>query len=128
MTRFNPDFWEVTVSEESWQRFSCEHHLYYEEPAEAERRRARAGRVHALWPTVRDLVEEVLTERQRQVIMLYFLQELNQRQIAEALSISQQSVSEHLYGKIRNGHAVGGALRKLRKACARRGLRWEGPV
>ncbi len=57
------------------------------------------------------------------MVLLYFIEELNQRQIAERLGITQQSVSEHLYGKVRNGHPVGGALRKLRKACAQRGVR-----
>lgn len=65
-------------------------------------------------------------DRQREVVLLYFIEELNQRQIAERLGIAQQSVSEHLYGKIRNGRAVGGALRKLRKACATQGLWLNG--
>jgi len=57
-------------------------------------------------------------------VELYFLRELNQSQVAERLGISQQSVSEHLYGKLRNGRVVGGAIRKLRRACAKRGIRW----
>ncbi len=125
MSTFNPDFWEVTISEERWGRFSSEDHLYYEESGEAERRRARAERAEALWPEVRAIIQEVLTPRQREVLTLYFLRELNQRQVAESLGISQQSVSEHLYGKMRNGRAVGGALRKLRKACAKHGVRWQ---
>ena len=125
MSKFNPDFWEVTISEESWGRFSCEDHLYYEEPGEAERRRARSQRAEALWPEVRAIIEKALTPRQREVVALYFLGGMNQRQIAESLGISQQSVSEHLYGKMRNGRAVGGALRKLRKACAKHGVRWQ---
>jgi len=125
MSKFNPDFWEVTISEESWQQFTTEDALYYEEPGEAEKRHERTERAKALWPTVRAIIDEVLTPRQREVVFLYFFEELNQREIAEKLGISQQSVSEHLYGKIRNGHAVGGALRKLRKACAKRGVQWD---
>jgi RNA polymerase sigma factor (sigma-70 family) len=125
MSRFNPDFWEVTVSRETWRRFSTEDHLYYESPGEAESRRRLAERAAAVWPEIRRLMEEALTSRQREVVDLYFLQGLNQRQIAERLGISQQSVSEHLYGKVRSGRAVGGALRKLRRACAKRGVRWE---
>jgi RNA polymerase sigma factor (sigma-70 family) len=125
VSKFNPDFWEVTISEESWEQFSSEDHLYYEEPGEAERRRARSQRAEALWPEVRAIIQEVLTPRQREVVALYFLGGTNQRQIAGKLGISQQSVSEHLYGRMRNGHAVGGALRKLRKACAKHGVRWE---
>jgi RNA polymerase sigma factor (sigma-70 family) len=125
VSTFNPDFWEVTISEESWERFSSEDHLYYEEPGEAERRRAGAERAQALWPEVRAIIEKSLTRRQQEVVALYFLGGMNQRQIAARLGISQQSVSEHLYGKMRSGHAVGGALRKLRKACAKHGVRWE---
>jgi len=74
---------------------------------------------------VEPLLNELLTVQQQAVLRLYFFSGLNQREIAERLGVSQQSVSEHLYGKIRNGHAVGGALRKLRKACAERGLKLD---
>jgi DNA-directed RNA polymerase specialized sigma24 family protein len=67
----------------------------------------------------------VLTDRQLAVVRLHFLAGLNQREIAARLGVSQQAVSEHLYGKVRNGRAVGGALRKLRKACAKAGVRWD---
>jgi RNA polymerase sigma factor (sigma-70 family) len=70
-------------------------------------------------------MNEVLTSRQREVIRLYFFEGLNQREIAQKLGISQQSVSEHLYGKKRKGRALGGALRKLRKVCIKRGVRWD---
>lgn len=125
MSRLNPDFWEVLISEESLGKFSNEDSLLYEEPEEADRRHERAERAEALWPTVRAIIDEILTPRQREVIFLYFFEGLNQRQIAERLGISQQSVSERLYGKIRDDRAVGGALRKLRKACAKRGVRWD---
>jgi RNA polymerase sigma factor (sigma-70 family) len=125
MAKFNPDFWEVTISHESWRQFRTEDRLHYRPPGETDRLQARSDRARALWPAVRAVLEEVLTERQRRVVLLYFLDGLNQRQIAERLGITQQSVSERLYGKVRNGRAVGGALRKLRKACAQRGLRWE---
>jgi DNA-directed RNA polymerase specialized sigma24 family protein len=125
MSAFNPDFWEVHISEESWQRFSEEDHLYHEPAEDTEPRCRQRDEVERLWPGVRDLVEAVLTGRQREVVELYFLQGLNQRDVAERLKISQQSVSEHLYGKVRGGHAVGGALRKLRKECERRGIAWQ---
>jgi len=125
MTTFNPDFWETTLASASWQRFSEEDGLWYESAEDAEVRAARTTRTTALWPQIRAVMEEVLTERQSDVIALYFFEGLNQRQIAERLGISQQSVSEHLYGKVRAGGAVGGAVRKLRKACAKRGIQWD---
>lgn len=93
MTKFNPDFWEVTISEESWQQFTLEDGLYYESPEEVEKRQKRAERTEAIWPTVRAIMDEVLTARQREVIFLYFFEGLNQRQISEKLSISQQSAN-----------------------------------
>lgn len=125
MSKFNPDFWEVTLSQDGWRRFSSVDHPYYEDPEDAAARRAREDRARALMPEVRAILDSVLTPRQREVVTLYFLEKLNQREIAERLGISQQSVSEHLYGKARDGRAVGGALRKLRKVCARRGVRWR---
>ena len=123
MSKFNPDFWEVTLSQESWQQFSSEDRLHYEEPGEREQRHGREERAKAMMPAIRAVMDEVLTDRQREVVCFYFFENMNQRQIAETLGIAQQSVSERLYGKIRNGRAVGGALRKLRKACSRRGVR-----
>ena len=125
VSKFNPDFWEVTLSHESWRRFSVEDRLSYQAPCEGEERRAQWRRAKELWPEVHALMMEVLTDRQQEVLVLYFLEGCNQREIAERLGISQQSVSERLYGKIRNGRTVGGALRKLRKACHTRGLGWE---
>jgi RNA polymerase sigma factor (sigma-70 family) len=125
MSKFNPDFWETTIASASWGKFRLEDGLWYEHPDDAAERHERAERAEALLPAVREVMEKALSERQREIATLYFFEHLNQREIAERLGITQQSVSEHLYGKVRNGHAIGGALRKLRKACAKRGIRWE---
>jgi DNA-directed RNA polymerase specialized sigma24 family protein len=125
MTKFNPDFWETTLASANWQRFSEQDGLWYESAEDAEARAARTTRTAALWPCIQAVMRDVLTERQREVVTLHFFAALNQRQIAERLRISQQSVCEHLYGKVRDGRAVGGAIRKLRKACTKRGIRWD---
>ncbi len=125
MAKFNPDFWEVTISHESWQQFPCERGLHYRPDDETQEHHAWSARARQVWPAVREVLQAVLTDRQREVVMLYFFHGLNQRQIGEKLGLTQQAVSEHLYGKIRDGHAVGGALRKLRKECEKRGIRLE---
>lgn len=125
MSKFNPDFWEITLAAESWERFAREDSPWHESDEETQARQQSAARADALWPEIRDIIDAVLTERQREIVLLYYVEGRNQRQIAEQLEISQQSVSEHLFGKARNGRTVGGALRKLRKVCARRGVRWE---
>lgn len=125
MTTFNPDFWEVTVEASSWEQYCEEDGLWHESAADSESRRQRSQQTHSLWSVVRPILDQILTARQLEVVSLYFFGELNQRQIAEPLGLSQQAVSEHLYGKVRNGRSVGGALRKLRKVCATRGVHWE---
>ena len=124
MSRFNPDFWEVTLAADRLDRIAEKDALWYESPEDGRQRQCRHGRTRAVWPQVRTLIDQVLTPRQRQIVLLFFFEELNQRQIAERLGISQQAVSEHLYGKTRQGRTEGGALRKLRKACARQGIQW----
>jgi DNA-binding CsgD family transcriptional regulator len=127
MTKFNSDFWEVTISHERWNRLSTEDALGYEPPAEAELRESREASARLLGPALRAILNEVLTARQREVVLMYFFEGVNQSQIAKRLGVTQQSVSEHLYGKTRSGRSVGGAIRKIRRACAARGLRWEWP-
>jgi len=125
MAKFNPDFWEVTLAAESWECFAREDALWHESEEETHARQQSAERADALWPEIREIIDEVLTDRQREIVLLYYVEGKNQRQIAERLGITQQSVSEHLFGKMRDGRTVGGALRKLRKVCARRRVRWE---
>jgi len=125
MAKFNPDFWEVTLEAETWGRIAREDALWYETAQDGEDRARFSQRAEELWPRIRELIDEVLTERQREVVLLHYLHELNQRQIAERLGLSQQSVSERLYGKVQGERRVGGALGKLRKACAKRGIRWD---
>lgn len=57
-----------------------------------------------------------LTLRQRQVVELYCMEGRTQVDVAITLGISQATVSQHLTGKLRNGHYVGGAFRRIRKA------------
>ena len=124
MTDFNPDFWEVTLASERWDRFAQEDAPWHESLAEGEVRQQRSERARRLRRALEALIDEVLTERQREVVKLYYFSELNQRQIAEVLGTSQQAVSERLYGKVRNGRAVGGAMRKMKAACLERGISW----
>lgn len=73
---------------------------------------------------LRDLVETRLTTTQRRVVDLYFFQGQSQDHIAAELGISQQSVSRHLFGAVRDGQKVGGAIRRLQKVLAEMGIEW----
>ena len=68
------------------------------------------------------IVANTLTDKQRRIVELYFYDGRSQADVAAALGVSQQTVSRQLFGVIRNGRRVGGAVRKLRQACERAGL------
>ena len=78
--------------------------------------------VRAAWPIVERLIAERLTERQREILELAFFRGHDQPTVALLLGISQQAVSEHLYGKRRGDQRIGGIIPKLRKLCAREGI------
>ena len=59
-----------------------------------------------------------LTDKQREAIRLYFYDELSQAEIATHLGVSQQVVSKRLFGVVRNGRRVGGAIARLRRLMA----------
>jgi RNA polymerase sigma factor (sigma-70 family) len=73
------------------------------------------------------LITTALTTRQRRLIELYYFQRKTQAEIARELGVSQQAVSRQLFGVLRRGRRVGGAIQRLRKACADLGIdpdRW----
>ena len=76
---------------------------------------------------LRDLVATKLTDRQRQIVELFYTDGLTQAEIATRLGITQQVVSKQLFGVLRDGRRVGGAIRRLRQLCDEHGIdpeRW----
>ena len=71
-----------------------------------------------------DLIRSELTARQREVVRLYYFAKLSQEEISRRLGISQQVVGQHLFGVVRGGKRVGGAIPKLKKLCEKRGIAW----
>jgi RNA polymerase sigma factor (sigma-70 family) len=67
---------------------------------------------------VREAVATALTRKQREVVEAYFFEGLSQSEIARRLGISQQVVHKRLYGVVRGGRPVGGAIRRLREVLA----------
>ena len=56
------------------------------------------------------------------IVELYFYDERTQQEIAAELGVSQQVVSRQLFGVIRDGRRIGGAVSRLRKACEKIGV------
>lgn len=79
---------------------------------------ARAAALEAIG----ELVRTGLTAKQREIVQLYFYEGCSQVDIASRLGISQQVVSRQLFGVIRDGRRIGGAIARLRKACESLGI------
>jgi DNA-directed RNA polymerase specialized sigma24 family protein len=116
----DPDFWEVPVPPELLDAREGSLVDAFSSPTregskrdEWKRRAARELRV---------LIASGLTQRQQKIVELYFFQARTQVEIAAELGISQQAVSRQLFGVLRNGRRVGGAIRRLRTLCERAGL------
>ena len=76
---------------------------------------------------LRELVATALTPRQRQIVERYYLDGRSQGEIAAELGITQQVVSKQLFGVLRDGKRIGGAIRRLRQLCEEHGIdpeRW----
>ncbi len=61
---------------------------------------------------VRDALRS-LTEKQREVVVAYFFEGRSQSDIARQLGVSQQVVHKRIFGVVRDGRRVGGALKRL---------------
>lgn len=125
MSKYNPAFWEVSVDPSILESVLIAPDVLAQllntpedEHAAREREQVRDRAVEM----VREFIQTQLTPDQRRVIDLYFYQGKTQSQIAEELHISQQAVSRHIFGALREGRRVGGALRKLKKLCEKAGI------
>jgi DNA-directed RNA polymerase specialized sigma24 family protein len=114
--QFEPEQWaNIPESAGLWSGVS---------PDEATDRRLRTGEEIGL--ILKAVMLTALTPRQQRVLELYYYEAHTQIEIATALGITQQNVSQHLAGKFRGQSRVGGAFNKIRKAiqkaAKRRGL------
>jgi DNA-directed RNA polymerase specialized sigma24 family protein len=88
------------------------------EPRDPEKERARKAVLEA----ISELVRTGLTAKQAELVQLYFYDELSQVEIASRLGISQQVVSRQLFGAMRDGRRIGGAIARQRKASVSLGI------
>jgi len=115
MASYNPDFWEVPTEFATLDRIPATEALYYESEEDRERRYAMKAFYEEVRPTVDDFIEKCLTKRQQEVVKLYYFYGKTQEDIAVILQLTQSTVSRHLFGTVRGGKKVGGAIPKLRK-------------
>lgn len=115
MSQFNADFWEVPTDSRILESVPASRALWFESEEDRERRYAFRDFFGAVKPMVFDLLDQELTRRQREVVTLYYVHGKTQEDIATILDLSQSTVSRHLFGTVRDGKKVGGAITKLRK-------------
>ena len=119
---YNPDFWEVQLDPADLDRYPVEAAIWHEDGEDRRLHSRIHDRTRRLIPPVMDLVEGALTPRQREAVVLYFLHDKTQEEVAEIMGINRRVVSQHLFGIRRNGRQVGGAISRLRRLCRKRGI------
>ncbi|MFP6583799.1 MAG: sigma factor-like helix-turn-helix DNA-binding protein [Candidatus Hydrogenedentota bacterium] len=112
---YNSDFWEVSAESGYLENLPAERALWFESDEDRERRDAFSNFFTEVKPVVLDLLDSKLTQRQMEVVKLYYLYGKTQEDIATILDLTQSTVSRHLFGTVRGGKKVGGAIPKLRK-------------
>ena len=116
MASFNPAFWELPVDHSTFERIPSTRALWFETPVDRERRYAFDDFFRAVGPFVVRMLDTHLTQRQREIVHMYYFERKTQEDIAVLLGLTQSTVSRHLFGTARRGKKIGGAIPKLRKA------------
>lgn len=119
MAEFNSDFWEIPIGSDYLENLSAERAVWFETDDDRERRYVFEDFFQEVRPVVMQLIDTQLTQRQREVITLYYVYGKTQQDIAVILDLAQSTVSRHLFGTVRQGRKVGGAIPKLRKVIER---------
>ena len=125
MGKHDPYFWEINVDPEVLESALVEpdflEQLLISPEDEQESLEKEQLKDEAI-DQIKELIRIRLTTRQRQIVEMYFYENKTQQEIAETLGINQQVVSKHLFGVLRDGRQVGGAVRKLRRLCEKLGI------
>lgn len=120
MPRRDHTYWEIPVDPATLARFPAV------EP-EASRDPEKQRLIDDAIVQLRVIIRTRLTPRQREIVDAYFFEGRTEAEIALRLGIAQQVVSRHLFGTLRAGRRVGGAMARLRKLAEALGIdpeRW----
>lgn len=126
MADCSADFWEIPIDSRLLERIPAERALWFETEEDRERRYAFEEFFGQMIPVVGEMIDGELTQRQREVVRLYYYHGKSQQDIAVILNLSQSTVSRHLFGTVRDGKKVGGAIPKLQKVIEKKGPRQVG--
>lgn len=115
MAEYRAEYWEVPAGSKYLESLPANRGLWFETSEDQHRRHAFNDFFQEVRPVVRNMIDSGLTKRQQEVVKLYYLYGKTQEDIAAILNLSQSTVSRHLFGTVRQGKKVGGAIPKLRK-------------
>ncbi len=107
---------EIPVDPAILQELPDDRGLWHETDDESEVESAKAKMRDEAVSILSIMVETKLTRRQKEIVILYFHEDKTQAEIAEILGISQQVVSKQLFGVMRAGKKIGGAIKRLKHA------------
>jgi len=122
MPKFEPWFWEIPVAPDQLDKLSGDDAIWYETDEERELRYEKEERKHEIIPMIMEIIENDLTNMQRDCIKLHFLDERSQEEVAYRLGISRRVVTQHIYGIFRRGKRIGGGIKRIKKICEERGI------
>ena len=125
MAKFDHRFWEINVNPSVLESVLTEPDFLQkllDEGATEEGRDLQESHTKNILSDIQAIICNHLTDKQREIVDLYFFQGKKQQEIAAELGLPQQVVSKHLFGVIRNGRKVGGAITKIRKYCDKLGI------
>ena len=116
MPRADHTYWEIPVDPDVLARFPAR--LQPDADPDPAKERLRNAAVEQL----RTIIASGLTLRQQEIVNAYFFEGRSEAEIARDLGIAQQVVSKHLFGALRAGRRVGGAMARLRKLAEEMGI------
>ena len=122
VSKFDPRFWEITFAPDKLDRFSEEDAIWRETEEERQLRYESEEKRSKIAPLIMEIIENDLTESQRNCIKLHFLCQRTREEVAYMLGISRRVVTQHIYGIRRDGKRIGGGIKKIRKICEKRGI------
>ena len=111
MSSKKPEFWEIPVDPQILDRLAAPDRGAAPDPLKEKQKESAVE-------LLRIIISTRLTDRQRDIVERYFFLGQTEAEIAADLGIAQQVVSKHLFGALRAGRRVGGAIAKLRRLAA----------
>jgi len=117
MPKFDPHFWEIGVEPDVIDRFTENDAIWYETEEEQKQRYTKEDKKGEILPVIMEIIENDLTDMQKNCIIMHFLYDRTHEEVAQALGISRRVVSQHISGIFRHGKRVGGGIEKIKKIC-----------